>query len=53
MTKSDQIDKQGWNIVHYCARHDRLEILDMFLNMKSFLFIQNVDIPDHKGNYPH
>ena len=24
-----QTDAQGWNVLHYCSRYDRLEILDM------------------------
>ena len=28
-TIKGQTDAQGWNVLHYCARYDRLEILDM------------------------
>ena len=28
-TVVDLRDKNGWNLLHYCARYDRLEIMDM------------------------
>ena len=45
----DQKDKKGWNILHYAARYDRLEILDMLMqDPKMFIEIA----ADNQGNYP-
>lgn len=45
----DQTDKKGQNILHFAAKFDRLEILDLFIKDPK-LFIEYK--ADNKNNFP-
>ena len=48
-TRREQTDLNEWNILHFAARYDRLEILDMFVRDEKF-FVEYAE--DKNGNTP-
>ena len=45
---ANQKDNKGWNVLHFAARYDRLEILDLFIRDPKFNFVEYG--PDKRGN---
>ena len=42
----NQTDNNGWNLLHWAARYDRLEIMDTFMKRVKY------NVKDTKGNFP-